>query len=87
MWSGPGAATLTFVIGIFFAVAPVLPHDCTWARSHMALCGSAPLVHYLPAAGREPLDVQEDALEVRIRAEGLASLVAKLRLDPKRRAA
>jgi site-specific DNA recombinase len=27
----------------------------------------------------EPVDVQEDALEVRIRAEGLASLVAELR--------
>jgi hypothetical protein len=47
MWSGPGAATLLFVIGIFLAMAPVLPHDCTWARSLMALCGSAPLVRYL----------------------------------------
>jgi hypothetical protein len=46
-WSGPGAATLIFVIGIFLAVAPALPHDCTWARSLMALCGSAPLVRYL----------------------------------------
>jgi hypothetical protein len=53
----------------------------------MALCGSALSCAILPAAGREPLDVQEDALEVRIRAEGLASLVAELPQDPKRRAA
>ena len=82
----PGAATLIFVIGIFPAVAPALPHDCTRARSLMALCGSALSCAILPAAGREPLDVQEDALEVRIRAEGLAGLVAELRQDPKRRA-
>ena len=50
MWSGPGAATLIFVIGIFLAVAPALPHDRTWARSLMALCGSALLVRYLLAA-------------------------------------
>jgi hypothetical protein len=35
----------------------------------------------------EQLDVQEDALEVRIRAEGLASLVAELRQQVERRAA
>jgi hypothetical protein len=40
-----------------------------------------------PAAGREPLDVQEDALEVRIRAEGLASLVGELRQQGERIAA
>jgi hypothetical protein len=34
-----------------------------------------------------PLDVQEDALEVRIRAEGLASLVAEIRPPDQRRAA
>jgi cellulose synthase/poly-beta-1,6-N-acetylglucosamine synthase-like glycosyltransferase len=47
MWSGPGAATLIFVIGAFLAVAPALPHDRTWARSLMALCGSALLLRYL----------------------------------------
>jgi hypothetical protein len=35
----------------------------------------------------ERVDVQEDALEVRIRAEGLASLVGELRQDDERRAA
>jgi hypothetical protein len=35
----------------------------------------------------ERVDVQEDALEVRIRAEGLASLVAELRQHDERRAA
>ena len=35
----------------------------------------------------ERIDVQEDALEVRIRAEGLASLVAELRQHNERRAA
>ena len=35
----------------------------------------------------ERVDVQEDALEVRIRAEGLASLVGELRQDAKRMAA
>jgi site-specific DNA recombinase len=35
----------------------------------------------------ERVDVQEDALEVRIRAEGLASLVAELRQQDERRAA
>ena len=35
----------------------------------------------------ERVDVQEDALEVRIRAEGLASLVAELRPQDERRAA
>jgi len=34
----------------------------------------------------ERVDVQEDALEVRIRAEGLASLVGKLRKDERRAA-
>jgi site-specific DNA recombinase len=34
----------------------------------------------------ERVDVQEDALEVRIRAEGLASLVAELRQDERRAA-
>jgi site-specific DNA recombinase len=33
------------------------------------------------------VDVQEDAIEVRIRAEGLASLVAELRPQDERRAA
>jgi hypothetical protein len=47
MWSGPGAATLIFVIGAFLAVTPALPHDRTWARSLMALCGSALLLRYL----------------------------------------
>ena len=35
----------------------------------------------------ERVDVQEDALEVRIRAEGLASLVGELRQPGERRAA
>jgi hypothetical protein len=35
----------------------------------------------------ERVDVQEDTLEVRIRAEGLASLVAELRQQGKRKAA
>jgi site-specific DNA recombinase len=35
----------------------------------------------------ERVDVQEDALEVRIRAEGLASLVAELRQQDERKAA
>jgi hypothetical protein len=35
----------------------------------------------------ERVDVQEDALEVRIRAEGLASFVAELRQHDERRAA
>jgi hypothetical protein len=35
----------------------------------------------------ERVDVQEDALEVRIRAEGLSSLVAELRPQDERRAA
>jgi site-specific DNA recombinase len=35
----------------------------------------------------ERVDVQEDAIEVRIRAEGLASLVAELRQPDERRAA
>jgi site-specific DNA recombinase len=35
----------------------------------------------------ERVDVREDALEVRIRAEGLASLVAELRQQDERRAA
>jgi hypothetical protein len=35
----------------------------------------------------ERVDVQEDALEVRVRAEGLASLVAELRQQVERRAA
>ena len=35
----------------------------------------------------ERVDVQEDALEVRIRAEGLASLVGELRQQGERRAA
>jgi hypothetical protein len=35
----------------------------------------------------ERVDVQEAALEVRIRAEGLASLVGELRQDAKRKAA
>ena len=35
----------------------------------------------------ERVAVQEDALEVRIRAEGLASLVAELRQELERRAA
>ena len=47
MWFGPGAATLAFVIGLFLAVAPALPHDRTWARSLMALCGSVLLLRYL----------------------------------------
>jgi site-specific DNA recombinase len=34
----------------------------------------------------ERIDVQEDALEVRIRAEGLASLVGELRQDERRAA-
>ena len=34
----------------------------------------------------ERVDVQEDALEVRIRAEGLASLVGELRQDERRAA-
>jgi site-specific DNA recombinase len=34
----------------------------------------------------EPVDVQEEALEVRIRAEGLASLVGELRQDERRAA-
>ena len=47
MWFGPGTATLAFVIGLFLAVAPALPHDRTWARSLMALCGSVLLLRYL----------------------------------------
>ena len=35
----------------------------------------------------ERVDVQEDALEVRIRAEGLASLVGELRQQDERKAA
>ena len=35
----------------------------------------------------ERVEVQEDALEVRIRAEGLASLVAELRQQDERKAA
>jgi hypothetical protein len=35
----------------------------------------------------ERVDVQEDALEIRIRAEGLASLAGELRQDSERRAA
>jgi hypothetical protein len=35
----------------------------------------------------ERVDLQEDALEVRIRAEGLASLVAELRQEIERKAA
>jgi hypothetical protein len=35
----------------------------------------------------ECVDLQEDALEVRIRAEGLASLVAELRQEIERKAA
>ena len=35
----------------------------------------------------ERVDVQEDALEVRIRAEGLASLRGELRQDGERKAA
>ena len=35
----------------------------------------------------ERVDVQEDALEVRIRATGLASLVAELRQQDERKAA
>jgi len=35
----------------------------------------------------ERVDVREDALEVRIRAEGLASLVGKLRQQGERKAA
>jgi hypothetical protein len=35
----------------------------------------------------ERVDVQEDALEVRIRAEGLTSLVTELRQQGERRAA
>jgi hypothetical protein len=35
----------------------------------------------------ERLDVQENALEVRIRAEGLASLVGELRQESERKAA
>jgi site-specific DNA recombinase len=35
----------------------------------------------------ERLDVQEDALEVRIRAEGLASLVGELQQESERKAA
>jgi site-specific DNA recombinase len=34
----------------------------------------------------ERVDVQEDALEVRIRAEGLASLIGELRQDERRAA-
>ena len=58
MWSGPGAATLIFVIGIFLAVAPALPHDRTWARSLMALCGSALLVRYLVWRLTETLEIE-----------------------------
>ena len=47
MWFGPGTATLAFVIGLFLAIAPALPHDRTWARSLMALCGSVLLLRYL----------------------------------------
>jgi cellulose synthase (UDP-forming) len=47
MGFGPGTATLAFVIGLFLAIAPALPHDRTWARSLMALCGSALLLRYL----------------------------------------
>jgi site-specific DNA recombinase len=39
------------------------------------------------SAPRQRVDVQEDALEVWIRAEGLASLVAELRQHDERRAA
>jgi hypothetical protein len=35
----------------------------------------------------EQLDVQEDALEVRVRTEGLVSLVAELRQQDERKAA
>ena len=54
---------------------------------------TAGLDHVQPEQARivqvliERVDVQEDALEVRIRAEGLASLVAELRQPDERRAA
>jgi cellulose synthase (UDP-forming) len=58
MWSGPGTATLIFVIGIFLALAPALPHDRTWARSLMALCGSALLLRYLAWRLGETLEIE-----------------------------
>jgi hypothetical protein len=87
MWSGPGAATLIFVIGIFLAVGPLCRMIARGRAASWCSAGPPLSCAISPAAGREPLDVQEDALEVRIRAEGLASLVAELRQDPKRRAA
>ena len=60
MWFGPGAATLVFVIGLFLAIAPALPHDRTWARSLMALCGSALLLRYV--AWRVGATLQVDGL-------------------------
>jgi cellulose synthase (UDP-forming) len=58
MLSGSGAATLIFVIGIFLTVAPALPHDRTWARSLMALCGSALLLRYLAWRLGETLEIE-----------------------------
>jgi cellulose synthase (UDP-forming) len=58
MWPGPGAATLICVIGVFLAVVPALPHDRTWARSLIALCGCALLIRYLAWRLGETLEIE-----------------------------
>lgn len=57
MWTEPGAVTLIFVIGGFLAVAPALPHDRTWARSLIVLCGAVLLLRYLAWRLGETLEI------------------------------
>jgi site-specific DNA recombinase len=62
---------------------PVLLADFATVWSELFPAEQARIVQLLV----ERVDVQEDALDVRIRAEGLASLVAELRQHDERRAA
>jgi hypothetical protein len=60
----------------------------SWSRARIPISGLVGLLADFATICNElfPADVQEDALEVRIRAEGLASLVGELRHQDERMA-